>query len=118
MSNPVEERVYAGLLFQVYGGLLTDRQQSLVRAYYYEDLSLGEVASNFKISRQAVSDQVGRAIDRMKEMEGELKILDRQKILRDQVKEVLDLLDDPDLDGIQKAKKKLKDLVKELTLLT
>lgn len=49
------------LLFDFYGPLLTERQQELLRAYYLEDLSLGEIAQSDGVSRQAVHDLVKRA---------------------------------------------------------
>lgn len=46
------------LLLDRYGELLTDRQRDLMHRYYEEDLSLGEVAGQVGVSRQAVFDAV------------------------------------------------------------
>ena len=40
------------LLLDVYGDLLTDRQQRIARDYFYDDLSLSEISENEDISRQ------------------------------------------------------------------
>lgn len=60
------------LLFDFYGPLLTERQQELVRAYYLEDLSLGEIAESEGVSRQAVHDLIRRAADALTEFEERL----------------------------------------------
>ena len=48
-------------LFDVYGALLTEKQQAMFTFYYDDDLSLGEIAENEGISRQGVRDAIARA---------------------------------------------------------
>lgn len=50
-----------GDLYAYYGGLLTKRQQDYFEDYYYDDLSLGEIAANHQVSRQAVYDNLHRS---------------------------------------------------------
>lgn len=47
-------------LFDFYQSLLTDKQRTYMNLYYLEDLSLGEIAEEYGISRQAVYDNVRR----------------------------------------------------------
>lgn len=49
-----------GDLYAYYGKLLTKNQQSYFEDYYYNDLSLGEIALNHQVSRQAVYDNLRR----------------------------------------------------------
>ena len=42
------------LLFDVYGELLTEKQQLILDKYYNEDLSLAEIAEEMGITRQGV----------------------------------------------------------------
>ena len=49
-----------GLLNELYGALLTARQSQAVRAYYDDDLSLGEIAENLQVTRQAVRDAIAK----------------------------------------------------------
>ena len=43
------------LLYDFYGGLLNDRQGEVYKLYHEDNLSLTEIASELKISKQAVS---------------------------------------------------------------
>ena len=47
-------------LFDFYQSLLTDKQRIYMDLYYLEDHSLGEIADEYGISRQAVYDNVRR----------------------------------------------------------
>ena len=40
--------------------MLTDRQRDVMELYYWEDLSLGEIAESNNITRQAVRDSIKR----------------------------------------------------------
>ena len=53
---------YKLMLFDAYGGLLTDKQQQALDLTYNEDYSLGEIAELLGISRQAVFENVRRAV--------------------------------------------------------
>ncbi len=48
------------LLLDVYGDLLTDRQQRIARDYFYDDLSLSEISENDDISRQGAHEIIKR----------------------------------------------------------
>lgn len=62
------------LLLDFYGELLTEKQREAVEFYYYDDLSLGEIAANLGISRQGVRDNIKRAETVLFEMEEKLQL--------------------------------------------
>lgn len=47
-------------LFDFYGCLLTVKQQEYFTQYYFEDLSLAEIAEIYNVSRNAVYDQLNK----------------------------------------------------------
>ncbi|OAT79519.1 YlxM family DNA-binding protein [Desulfotomaculum copahuensis] len=57
----MEKWAWINFLYDFYGQLLTPRQQKFTELYYANDLSLGEIAEQFAISRQAVHDVLKRA---------------------------------------------------------
>ena len=67
MRSLAERTLVIGL-FDAYAALLTERQRTLVRMYYHEDLSLGEIAARRRISRQAVSDALRRSVGEMQRL--------------------------------------------------
>ena len=69
--------VWMGLLLDFYGGLLTERQLLACRLYFAENLSLGEIAAELSISRQAVHDTVRRAEQVLLGYEDKLKLVAR-----------------------------------------
>ena len=49
------------LLFDYYGGMLTEKQRDCFDMRYNQDMSLGEIAEEAGISRQGVHDSLARA---------------------------------------------------------
>lgn len=47
-------------LFEFYATLLTEKQMNYMELYYADDLSLGEIAEEYGVSRQAVYDNIRR----------------------------------------------------------
>ncbi len=60
------------LLFDVYGPLLTQRQQEVYDLVHSEDMSLGEIAENLAVSRQAIHDMLKRTDAILEEYEDKL----------------------------------------------
>ena len=71
----LDDRTAVIRLFDAYDGLLTARQRQLVRMYYHEDLSLGEIAGRLRVSRQAVFDGLRRATGEVRHLEARLRVL-------------------------------------------
>ncbi|MFS0727809.1 YlxM family DNA-binding protein [Paenibacillus sp. 1P07SE] len=63
------------LLFDFYEPLLTEKQQTFLKYYYHDDFSLGEIAAEFAISRQAVYEHVKRAEGALESYETRLGLL-------------------------------------------
>ena len=61
-------------LFELYQGLLTDRQRELFRSHYYYDLSLAEIAEPDGNSRQSVYAAVKKVKEKLDEYESTLRL--------------------------------------------
>jgi len=73
----IEKVTRLGLLIACYGILLTPKQQKLMHLYYDHDLSLGEIAEELGISRQAVYDHLKRAVASLEDYEAKLGLAER-----------------------------------------
>jgi Uncharacterized protein conserved in bacteria len=69
------------LLLDFYDSLLTEKQRTILTFYYHDDFSLGEIASEFGISRQAVYDNLKRAEAALESYESKLGLLGRHERL-------------------------------------
>ncbi len=63
------------MLLDFYGEMLTDKQKDAIDLYYNQDLSLGEIADEIRISRQGVRDSIKRGESMLLEMEVKLGFL-------------------------------------------
>ncbi len=59
-------------LYDLYSNLLTEKQRLYFEAYYFEDLSLAEVASSFNLSRNAIFDQIKHVEEKLNDYEEKL----------------------------------------------
>jgi len=75
----LEKVAWVVLLFDFYGVMLTRRQYEFMRLYYEQDLSLGEIAERYNISRQAVYDTLKRAENALLKFEQKLGFAARYK---------------------------------------
>ena len=78
VDDRLGDRLHIIRLFDVYGGLLTSRQQRLMRLYYHDDLSLGEIAQRLRVTRQAVYDSLHRAVGELQRLERHLGLVRRR----------------------------------------
>src|SRR6516164_881982 len=62
LPRALEGRTAVVRLFDAYAGLLTERQKRILRLYYHDDLSLGEIAARAGVTRQAVFDSLRRSV--------------------------------------------------------
>ncbi|MEN2666392.1 putative DNA-binding protein [Listeria aquatica] len=72
------------MLFDFYEGLLTEKQKAYLSLYYLDDFSLGEIAEEFEVSRQAVYDNIKRTEESLENYEEKLgikKYIEREQVL-------------------------------------
>ncbi|WP_409294405.1 putative DNA-binding protein [Peribacillus sp. SCS-26] len=81
----LEKTTRMNYLYDFYHSLLTEKQQSYMSLYYLDDYSLGEIAEEYEVSRQAVYDNIKRTEAMLEEYEAKLllfkKFQERKVIL-------------------------------------
>lgn len=70
------------LLFDYYGGMLTEKQRQCFDMRYNQDLSLGEIAQDLGVSRQAVCDNLTRTEALLRKMEANVGYVAKDLKLR------------------------------------
>ena len=71
----MEKLVRQGMLFDYYGGLLTDHQREVYGELVNNDLSLSEIAEEFGITRQGVHDLIKRCDRQLEAYEAKLHLI-------------------------------------------
>ena len=97
----MKEFVYYNSLFDIYGKLLTEKEQESFKDYYQEDLSLGEIAEIKNISRAAVQKTIKTVLEKLDYYEDILNVYAKNEKL----KEIIDNLDNEDV------KKKIEEVL-------
>lgn len=81
----LEKTTRMNYLYDFYQSLLTPKQRSYMSLYYLDDFSLGEIAEEYNVSRQAVYDNIKRTEAMIEEYEEKLllfkKFQERNEIL-------------------------------------
>ncbi|MGM9927486.1 MAG: putative DNA-binding protein [Bacillus sp. (in: firmicutes)] len=73
----VEKTTRMNYLYDFYQSLLTEKQQSYMALYYLDDFSLGEIAEEYNVSRQAVYDNIKRTEAMLEEYEAKLLLFEK-----------------------------------------
>jgi len=81
MDRALGDRLRVIMLFDAYGGLLTERRRTLLQLYYLRDLSLGEIAQELRITRQAVYDSLHRSVNELERLEDSLHALEQKRVV-------------------------------------
>ena len=64
-------------LYDFYKELLTDKQRDYFEMYYFYDNSLGEIASDNNISRNAIYDNISKTCKILQDYESKLHLLEK-----------------------------------------
>jgi predicted DNA-binding protein YlxM (UPF0122 family) len=109
------------LLYDFYGELLTEHQRSIYEDAVYNDMSLGEIAQEYGISRQGVHDLIKRCDKILQEYEEKLQLVTKFTRAKDKVSMILELVEELEpMDADEESGRKLaqikqvsSDLMKE-----
>ena len=91
-QSMLEKMVRIGRLYDHYGTLLTERQQKCLELHFLQDWSLGEIAADLGVSRQAVNDILRRSEETLEEYEKKLKLLQQEAVRAERLSRAKNLL--------------------------
>ncbi|MCY8934839.1 putative DNA-binding protein [Bacillus atrophaeus] len=107
----LEKTTRMNYLFDFYQSLLTSKQKSYMSLYYLDDFSLGEIAEEYDVSRQAVYDNIKRTEAMLEQYEEKLLLLkkfqERKEIFHKLKELTSDVKEKEDVDALIEALEKL-----------
>lgn len=89
----MEKLVYLNNLYDLYGILLTEKQQTYFEEYYFNNLSYGEISEKYNISRNACFKQLKIIEDKLFDYEKKLKLYYK----KEKINAIINMIDDKNL---------------------
>ena len=89
----MEKLVYLNNLYDLYGILLTEKQQTYFEEYYFNNLSYGEISEKYNISRNACFKQLKIIEDQLFDYEKKLKLYYK----KEKINAIINMIDDKNL---------------------
>lgn len=86
----MENRDYLIILYDYYGELLSDDNRKYFEDYYFDNLSLSEIAENNNISRNAVHKHIKSAEEKLMFYEEKLSLYKKETMINQRLKEIKD----------------------------
>lgn len=106
----LRDKVDLAFLCDFYGGLLTEKQRRVLALHCEEDYSLGEIAAEVGISRQAVHETLTRASARLRDLEATLGTAARFQRVESGLQSALSAIRENKYDEAQARLEELLDL--------
>jgi predicted DNA-binding protein YlxM (UPF0122 family) len=100
-----------GDLYAYYGPLLTKGQQAYFEEYYYDDLSLSEIAENHGVSRAAVYDNLKRSSRLLEKYDRLLGLKEKDQALLAELQVAQTAAEKADLTAVKTSLAQLADLL-------
>ena len=82
----MEEKLEQAYLYDFYGELLNEHQRQVYEDFVFNDLSLGEIASEEGISRQGVADLIKRCNKKLLDYEAKLHLVEKFMSIKSDIK--------------------------------
>ncbi|MGX6961308.1 putative DNA-binding protein [Vagococcus xieshaowenii] len=110
----IEKTNRMNALFEFYSTLLTEKQMNYIELYYADDFSLGEIAEEFDVSRQAVYDNIKRTEKILEKYEKNLHLYSNYIVRKELLEKIKDKVntnypEDTELNEIIKQIQEIED---------
>lgn len=93
----IDENIKIIRLIDTYGELLTTKQLIVAKSYYFDNLTLSEIAECHNISRQAVRDSLSQSVRILNDYEDKLHFIEKCDNLKINLLEIKNLNTNDDL---------------------
>lgn len=103
------DKIETCLALDFYGNLLTEKMRVTAEYYYFDDLSLAEIAESYGTSRQAVHDTIKRATKLLDDYETKLGLIRRFTLQKKEVNDAIELLNSDKKNEALEILKKVRD---------
>ena len=97
----MEDREKIIILYDYYGDLFNPLAKSYFEAYYFDNLSLSEIAENVDKSRNAIHKSIKNTVKYLYEYENKLKLYEKETKLKKIITKITD----------EKIKKEIEELL-------
>ena len=87
----MENRDYLIILYDYYGELLKEDDKVYFEDYYFDNLSLGEIAENESVSRNAIHKHIKNAEIKLLEYEEKLNLYKKECELKRKINSIEDI---------------------------
>ena len=75
----MDHRLYLISLYDIYGELLTKKQQEYFEDYYFNNLTLSEISEIYNVTRTAVHNQLKESEEKLEYYESILKTREKNE---------------------------------------
>jgi len=113
MREDIDRVEYASMLYDFYGGLLSEAKNEVMAMYHEDNLSLSEIAEELGTSRQAVHYTLKKAEKALEEFEAKLGLIASYERNQKLATEALGIIDRNFNGG--RDTDRLKDLIRRLS---
>jgi len=86
--------MHISFLLDFYGGVLADRTRDVLEMYYFDDMSLAEIADTVGITRQGVRGGIKKGEEELLFLEEKLGLAARYSAITESAKRLLSLAED------------------------
>ena len=90
----MELKLEHAYLYDFYGELLNEHQRQVYEDFVFNDLSLGEIASEEGISRQGVADLIKRCNKKLLDYEAKLHLVEKFMSIKSDIRRIHELTND------------------------
>lgn len=111
----IEKTNRMNALFEFYSTLLTEKQMNYIELYYADDFSLGEIAAEYEVSRQAVYDNIKRTEKLLETYEKKLHLYSNYIVREEMINNIKQLLteENSDKEKISEILDKIQEIEEE-----